>query len=50
MRIPLIAGRQFGPQDTATSQPVAIISEAMARDLFPAGSPIGHTYSIGFSQ
>ena len=47
MRIPLIAGRQFGPQDTATSQPVAIISEAMARDLFPAGSPIGHTYSIG---
>ena len=47
MRMPLIAGRQFGPQDTATSQPVAIISEAMARDLFPAGSPIGHTYSIG---
>ena len=47
MRIPLIAGRRFGPQDTATSQPVAIISEAMARNLFPAGSPIGHTYSIG---
>ena len=47
MRIPLIAGRQFGPQDTATSQQVAIISEAMARDLFPGGSPIGHTYSIG---
>ena len=47
MRIPLIAGRQFGPQDTATSQPVAIISESMARNLFPAGSPIGRTYSIG---
>lgn len=47
MRIPLIAGRQFGPQDIATSPPVAIISEAMARNLFPAGSPIGHTYSIG---
>lgn len=47
MRIPLIAGRQFGPQDTATSLPVAIISEAMAQNLFPAGSPIGHTYSIG---
>jgi ABC-type antimicrobial peptide transport system permease subunit len=26
---------------------VAIISEAMARDLFPTGSAIGHTYSIG---
>ena len=47
MRIPLIAGRQFGPQDTATSQPVAIISESMARNLFPSGSPIGRTYSIG---
>jgi len=47
MRIPLLAGSEFGPQDTATSQAVAIISEAMARDLFGAGSPIGHTYSIG---
>jgi predicted permease len=47
MRIPLIAGRQFGPQDTSTSQPVAIISEAKARDLVPAGSPMGRTYSIG---
>jgi predicted permease len=47
MRIPLVTGRQFSPQDTATSPPVAIISEAMAQKLFPAGSPIGHTYSIG---
>jgi predicted permease len=47
MQIPLIAGRPFGPQDTATSQRVAIISEHVARDLFPAGSPIGHTYTIG---
>lgn len=47
MQIPLVAGRAFGPQDTATSQPVAIISEHMARTLFPAGSPIGRTYSIG---
>ena len=47
MQIPLIAGRSFGPQDTATSQRVAIISEHMARELFPAGSPIGRTYIIG---
>ena len=47
MQIPLVAGRQFGPQDTAASQPVAIISGAMARNLFPAGSPIGRTYSLG---
>jgi len=47
MQIPLIAGRPFGPQDTATSQRVAIISEHMARLLFPAGSPIGRTYMLG---
>jgi predicted permease len=47
MQIPLIAGRTFGPQDTATSERVAVISEHMARTLFPAGSPIGRTYHIG---
>ena len=47
MQIPILAGRTFGPQDTATSQHVAIISEQMARNLFPAGSPIGRTYFIG---
>jgi predicted permease len=47
MQIPILAGRNFGPQDTATSQHVAIISEHMARILFPTGSPIGRTYFIG---
>ena len=47
MQIPLLAGREFGPQDTATSRPVAIISERVARSLFPAGPVIGRTYTIG---
>ena len=47
MQIPLVAGRRFGSEDTETSQHVAIISESMARKLFPAGSPIGRTYTIG---
>jgi predicted permease len=48
MQIPLVAGRHFGPQDTATSQHVAIISEHLARTLFPPGvSPIGRSYYIG---
>lgn len=47
LQIPILAGRTFGPQDTATSQRVAIISERMARTLFPGGSPIGRTYFIG---
>ncbi|MBS1822593.1 MAG: ABC transporter permease [Acidobacteria bacterium] len=48
MQIPLLAGRTFGPQDTATSHKVAIISEATARDLFPTGvNPIGRHYFLG---
>ena len=45
LQIPLLAGRTFGPQDTSTSHRVAIISESMAKDLFPPGiNPIGHHY------
>jgi len=50
MEIPLIAGRSFGPQDTATSPRVAVISQTMARTMFPAGSPIGHHYGMGGQQ
>ena len=46
MQIPLLAGRTFGPQDTPTSQKVAIISERMARALFPKGSPIGRHFGM----
>ena len=46
MQIPLLAGRTFGPQDTPTSQKVAVISERMARTLFPQGSPIGRHYGF----
>jgi predicted permease len=47
MGIPLLAGRTFGPQDTATSQKVTVISDTMARTMFPSGSPIGHRYGVG---
>jgi predicted permease len=47
MQIPLLAGRTFGPQDTPTSQKVAVISEGMAQRLFPKGSPIGRHYGMG---
>lgn len=48
MQIPLLAGRSFGPQDTSTSQRVAIISEHMEKTMFPPGvNPIGHHYFIG---
>ena len=50
LQIPLIAGRNFGPQDTGTSPRVAIISEHTAETLFPPGSPIGRSYHIGSSD
>jgi predicted permease len=50
MGIPLLAGRTFGPQDTATSQQVAVIGETTARTLFPSGSPIGRHYGRGGPQ
>jgi predicted permease len=49
MQIPLLAGHTFNTQDTSTSRHVAIISERMAKDLFPASvNPIGHHYYTGW--
>ncbi len=46
MGIPLVQGRGFGPQDTASSQKVAVISESMAQRFFPSGSPVGKRFGI----
>jgi len=46
MGIPLVQGRSFGPQDTAKSQKVAVISESMANRFFPSGSPVGKRFGI----
>ncbi len=47
MQIPLIAGRTFTNADTAASQHVAVISEQIAKTLFPPGNPIGHHFRVG---
>ncbi|HET8966176.1 MAG TPA: ABC transporter permease, partial [Candidatus Acidoferrum sp.] len=44
MGIPVLEGRTFESRDTASSQRVGVISESMARNLFPKGSPIGRHY------
>jgi putative ABC transport system permease protein len=41
MGIPLIAGRFFNDADTATSQPVAVIDETLAKRFWPQGGAIG---------
>lgn len=47
MQIPLVAGRTFSTADTATSQRVAVISEHVAKTLFPPGNLIGRHFNLG---
>src|SRR5262249_5299119 len=41
MRIPLTRGRAFGPQDVRGAPRVMIVSQELARRLFPGQDPIG---------
>jgi predicted permease len=45
--IPLVAGRDFGRDDVAGSEPVAIVNETFARRFWADSSPIGRTIQIG---
>jgi predicted permease len=47
MRIPLLAGRNFTPHDTADKEQVMIVNEAMAHRLWPDRDPIGQVVLIG---
>ena len=44
--IPLRAGRDIAASDTATSEPIIVINETMARTLWPGQDPIGK-YVVG---
>jgi putative ABC transport system permease protein len=46
MSIRLVRGRVFTEQDRMGAPPVAIISEGMARKLWPGVDPIGHTLKM----
>jgi putative ABC transport system permease protein len=48
--IPLIRGRDFAESDSATSPPVALISEEFKRRYFAAEDPIGRKIHIGPPQ
>jgi predicted permease len=45
LRLPLLMGRDFAPQDGPRAEPVAIVNQSMARMYFVDQNPIGH--SIG---
>jgi len=44
LQTPLLAGRDFGPQDCANAPRVAIVNEKLARDLFGDANPIGRSF------
>jgi putative ABC transport system permease protein len=50
LRMKLLAGRNFATQDTATSPPVAIVNQTLARKFFPNLDPIGRTFQISDSS
>ena len=46
MRIPIITGREFTPQDDDHSQPVAIVDQTMANIYWPGQTALGHELRI----
>src|SRR5262249_31133121 len=45
--VPIVAGRAFGVDDTATSPKVAIVNRRLAAIRFPNQNPIGKRISLG---
>jgi predicted permease len=46
--VPVVRGRGFGEQDTATSPQVALVNETFAKKYFPNQNPIGQHFGIDF--
>ncbi|HTP43495.1 MAG TPA: ABC transporter permease, partial [Candidatus Acidoferrum sp.] len=49
MKIALLQGRDFTPQDGLDTNPVVIINESLARQFFPGENPIGKHIRPGIS-
>jgi predicted permease len=51
LRIPLLRGRVFSPQDRAETEPVCVIDDTLARRYWPGTDPIGqHITLFGSAQ
>ena len=50
MGIPLVKGRDFTEHDTATSAPVGIVNESLAKVLYPGRDPIGQPAQTGSTK
>jgi len=47
LSIPIVRGRAFTPQDSASSEPVAIVDASFARVYFPGENAVGQRLQIG---
>jgi putative ABC transport system permease protein len=50
MRIPLLGGRGFTEQEVQQSAPVAIVSAALVREVFPTETPLGKRIVLDYSN
>ena len=50
LRVPLRAGRLFGPEDRRGGQVVALVSESLARRISPLGSAVGRTLLLSNAE
>ena len=46
MKIPVVEGRTFGPQDGATTTPVVLVNETLAKLYWPKESALGHRIRV----
>ena len=47
MKIPVLEGRSFGAQDGATTNPVVLVNETLAKLYWPKESALGHRVRVG---
>jgi predicted permease len=48
--VPVLRGRGFTDQDTATSQPVALVNQTFVKRFFPNEDPVGKRFGIDLPQ
>jgi predicted permease len=48
--VPIVRGRDLSQQDTATSQPVAVVNQTFVNRFFPKQDPVGQHFGIDLPQ
>jgi len=48
--VPILRGRNFTAQDTATSQQVVVVNETFAKQFFPGQDPVGKHFGVSKAE